>query len=141
MGAATTERETTVGEMTVAGMTAGEMTAGEMTAATAAMAGAMAAARPTVFDDTTVHEFALDIPDRRWSALEGGHGWGHGTNEYYPATFTGLGEELEVGIRLKGSSTYQIHRWETELQDQVRRVRGRSGAPGRRLLRSPQRHV
>lgn len=62
---------------------------------------------PTVFDDTRVHEFALDIPDSSWSELEGGHGWGHGTNDYHPATFTGLGETLEVGIRLKGSSTYQ----------------------------------
>jgi spore coat protein CotH len=61
---------------------------------------------PTVFDDTTVHEFELEIPDSSWNALSGG--WDHhGMNEYYPATFTGLGEALEVGIRLKGSSTFQ----------------------------------
>jgi hypothetical protein len=60
----------------------------------------------TVFDDTTVHEFALEIPEDSWDSLASG-GWGGGTNEYYPATFTGLGEEIEVGIRLKGSSTYQ----------------------------------
>jgi spore coat protein CotH len=60
----------------------------------------------TVFDDTTVHEFALEIPSDSWDALSSG--WGHSApNEYYPATFTGLGEELEVGIRLKGSSTWQ----------------------------------
>ena len=60
----------------------------------------------TVFDDTTVHEFALEIPSDSWDALGGG--WGHtATNDYYPATFVGLGEELEVGIRLKGSSTFQ----------------------------------
>jgi hypothetical protein len=59
-----------------------------------------------VFDDTTVHEFALEIPDDSWDALSGG--WGHtATNEYYEATFTGMGEKLEVGIRLKGSSTWQ----------------------------------
>jgi spore coat protein CotH len=60
----------------------------------------------TVFDDTVVQEFALDIPDDSWDALAGG-GWGGGTNDYYEATFTGMGEKLEVGIRLKGSSTYQ----------------------------------
>lgn len=62
----------------------------------------------TVFDDTKVHEFVLEIPEDSWDALSGGGGWGHGGgNEYYPATFTGLGEEIEVGIRLKGSSTWQ----------------------------------
>jgi hypothetical protein len=60
----------------------------------------------TVFDDTVVQEFALEIPEDSWDALSGG--WGHtGSNEYYEATFTGRGEKLEVGIRLKGSSTFQ----------------------------------
>ena len=61
----------------------------------------------TVFDDTVVQEFVLDIPDDSWDALSSGGGWGGGTNDYYEATFTGHGEKLEVGIRLKGSSTWQ----------------------------------
>jgi spore coat protein CotH len=56
---------------------------------------------PSLFSLTEVHELVLDLTDEQWTALQ------TQPNNYARATLTAFGTSMTVGVRVKGSSTWQ----------------------------------